>query len=90
MERTSPSTKPVKTFRLRGITASVFRNVTESNGHNVPYYKWTIQRTYKDGDDSFRNTTSFTRDDWPIVQLLGQKAWEFILEAEAEEKNGKE
>lgn len=86
MERKTTSSKPVKTFRLRGITASVFRNVAKSDGRSVPYHKWTVQRTYKD-KDSFKNTTSFNRDDWPIVEVLGRQVFQYILEAEAQSKD---
>jgi hypothetical protein len=75
-------TKPVKVFRLRGISASVFANIAKTNGRSVPFHKVSIQRTYKDGDD-FKTTTNFGRDDLAIVQLLAQRAWEFILDAEA-------
>ena len=87
MERNTTSTKPVKTFRLRGITASVFKNSSKSDGRTASFHKLTIQRTYKDGE-SFKNTTSFSRDDWPIIALLGSRAWEYINEAESKAKNG--
>ncbi len=74
--------KPAKVFRRRGIAVSVFANPTEIDGRIVSFYKVTIQRTYRDGNE-FKTTTTFGRDDLPIVRLLIGQAWEFILDAES-------
>ncbi len=74
--------KPVKVFRLRGISASIFANQAKSEGHDITYHKVSLQRTYRDGEE-WKTTTSFGRDDRPIARLLLDRAWEFILNAEA-------
>ncbi len=81
------SQKPVMTFRLRGISASIFQNHGKSDSRDVTFHKVSVQRHYKDGDE-WKNTTSFGRDDLPVVSLLLQRAWEYILDAEA--SRGKE
>ena len=81
------ATKPVKVFRLRGISASVFANTAKSGEREITFHKVSLQRTYKDGDD-WKTTTSFGRDDLPTAQLVLSRAWEFILDAEA--SRGKE
>ena len=73
------SNKPVKSFRLRGITASIFENSSEDG---KSFYKVTLQRSYKQGDD-WKSTNSFGRDDLPLVSLLTKQAWEFILNTES-------
>ncbi len=75
------SMKPVKVFRSRGLSASVFANHAKSDGRDITFHKVSLQRTYKDGDE-WKTTTSFGRDDLPIARLLLDRAWEFILEAE--------
>jgi hypothetical protein len=80
MESSNAPKKPVKVFRLLGVSASVFANKANT-GRDAPFYKVSLQRTYKDGDE-FRTTSSFSRDDLPIVDLLIRKAWEFVLESE--------
>ena len=80
-------TKPVKSFRLRGISASVFENTAKTKDREVTFHKVSLQRTYRDGDE-WKNTTSFGRDDLPIARLLLEQAWQFILETEA--SRGKE
>lgn len=86
-KETSPSTtsglvKPLQTFRLRGISASVFENHAQSGDRNVTFHKVSLQRTYKDGDE-FKTTTSFGRDDLPIAMHVLHQAWQFILETES-------
>jgi hypothetical protein len=73
------SNKPVEKFQLRGISASVFEN-TSDNG--AVFYKVSITRTYKDGDE-FKTTSVFSRDDLPVVELLTRQAWVSILKRES-------
>lgn len=79
---TSSSLKPVQTFRLRGISASVFENHAISGERDITFHKVSLQRTYRDGDQ-FKTTTSFGRDDLPIAMHVLHQAWQFILEAES-------
>ncbi len=81
------SQKPVKVIRLRGVSASVFANQGKSDGREITFHKVSLQRSYKDGDE-WKQTTSFGRDDLPIVNLVMKRAWEFILDMEA--SRGKE
>ena len=83
----STANKPAKVFRLRGLSASVFENRSKTNGRSVSYFKTSLQRTYKDGDE-FKTTSSLSRDDLPIAELLLKRSWAYILEAE--EKNRKD
>jgi hypothetical protein len=68
---------PVQTFRLRGLSASIFENHAKSASRTV-----TFQRTYRDGDE-WKTTTSFGRDDLPIAKLLLERSWQYILDCEA-------
>jgi hypothetical protein len=76
------SNKPVKVFRLRGVSASIFENESKSGDRAVTFHKVSLQRTYKDGDD-FKTTTSFGRDDLPVCVHVMQQAWAYILDAES-------
>ncbi len=78
--------KPVQTFRLKAISASVFEN--ESEDGKTSFHKVSLQRSYRQGDE-WKTTQSLSQDDLPIAALLLQKAWEFILETEAK-GNGEE
>jgi hypothetical protein len=74
--------RPVETFRLKGLSASVFKNSLKKDGQFSAFYKVTLQKTYKEGKE-FRTTTSLGRDDLPIAGLLLRRAWEFILDEES-------
>jgi hypothetical protein len=80
--KNASTSKPVQTYRLHGVSVSIFANPTKSNGEDSVFYKVSLQRTFKDGDE-FRTTNSFSRDDLPIVELLARRAWEYILAAES-------
>lgn len=84
---TAGAQKPVKVIRLRGVSASVFANQGKSEDRDITFHKVSVQRSYKDGDE-WKQTTSFGRDDLPVVNLVLRRAWEFILDAEA--SRGKE
>ncbi|MEZ6128962.1 MAG: hypothetical protein R3C59_09785 [Planctomycetaceae bacterium] len=76
------STKPLKTIRFRGISASVFENHSDKG---ETFHKVQIVRTFKDGKD-FRTTPTFSRDELPIVILVAQEAFDYILCAERDNR----
>jgi hypothetical protein len=85
--RASAANKPVQAFRMRGISASVFANdVVTDDGRKLIRFDVSVQRRYRDGDE-FKTTTSFRRDDLPILQLLARRAWEYIVDEEASPGN---
>ena len=80
-ETTTPK-KPLKVIRLRGVSASIFANQAKSEGRHITFHKVSVERCYKDGDE-WKYTTSFGRDDLPVMNLVLKRAWEFILDTEA-------
>lgn len=74
--------KPALSLRRKGVHVSVFENQGERDGRATTFFKASLQRVYKDGDE-FKTTPHLGRDDLPVASLLLQKAWEFILEKEA-------
>ncbi|MBB3209058.1 hypothetical protein FHS27_004894 [Rhodopirellula rubra] len=79
-KESNENNQPVKKFRLRGISASVFENKTEKG---QAFFKTTIQRTYKEGK-SFKTTNTFSRDDLPMLVEVVSAAWREILKRESE------
>ena len=71
-----PSKKrPVHELRLGRIRAAVWENSTQNGTrHNV-----TVSRLYKDGDD-WRDSTSFGRDDLPLLAKVADLAHSWIFE----------
>ncbi|MGB7329257.1 MAG: hypothetical protein WBD31_30530 [Rubripirellula sp.] len=80
-KESNENNKPVKKFRLRGISASVFENQTEKG---QTFYKVTLSRSYKDSKGGFKSTNTFSRDDLPLLTEVANAAWRDILKREAE------
>ncbi len=74
--------RPVHEIRLGRIKAAIWQNQTEAGlRHNV-----TFSRLYKEGND-WRNSTSFGRDDLPLVQKVADLAHTWIFEQNQDGEN---
>jgi hypothetical protein len=60
------SKKPIHEIRLGRIKAAVWEN----EGENGIRYNVTITRLYKNGDDEWKDSASFGRDDLPLVEKV--------------------
>ena len=76
------STKPVKVFRDRNLSVTIFRNHATVREQERVFHNAYVQRSYKEGD-GFKTTSSLGKDDLPRVQLLVAQAWSWIVEQEA-------
>ena len=76
------SNKPVKVFRHRALSASVFANQGKNGG---TFHSVVLERAYKQGEE-FKHSSSFLRDDLPVARHLLDQAWQFILDAESRPK----
>jgi hypothetical protein len=68
--------KPVHEVRLGRIRAAVWLNDTE----NGPRYNVQITRLYKDQKDKWKDSTSFGREDLPLVAKVAELAMVWIYE----------
>ena len=73
MPKQAKAHKPAHEVRMGRIRATIWENET-ANGtrHNV-----TISRLYKDGDE-WKDSTSFGRDDLPLVEKVASLAHAWI------------
>lgn len=77
--------RPVHEFRLGRIRAAIWENETPNGTrHNV-----TVSRLYKDGDD-WKDSTSFGRDDLPLVGKVLDQAHTWIFAQLGGANNGHE
>jgi hypothetical protein len=77
------SNKPAHTIRAGVLSVSIWRQ----DGSNGTFYRCNAQRAYKpDGEEEWKHTDSFGRDDLLIVAELMTTAWQWIRRAEAEAK----
>lgn len=76
------SNKPVHVLRRRGVKVSIFEN----RSGDTLFHKFTIQKTYRDDTGAWKTTASYGRDDAPIIRMLSDRAWEWILDREEQGK----
>jgi len=69
------SARPVHEVRLGRIKAAIWENETQ----NGPRHNVTVTRLYRDGD-VWRDSTSFGRDDLPLVAKVCDQAHSWIFE----------
>jgi len=70
--------RPVHELRLGRIRAAIWENSTQNGTrHNV-----TVSRLYKDGDE-WKDSTSFGRDDLPLLAKVADLAHSWIFEQPA-------
>ena len=86
MENESMLKKPVHEVRLGRIKAAIWENETQNSTlHNV-----TLSRLYKDGDQ-WKDSTSFGRDDLPLVAKVADLCHIWIFQQKREDNGrGKE
>jgi hypothetical protein len=83
--KSSDKKRPVHEIRLGRIRAAIWVNTTE-NGvrHNV-----TISRLYRDEQQGqWRDSTSFGRDDLPLVTKVADQAHLWIFQTQARAQSG--
>jgi hypothetical protein len=71
--------KPVASFKLGRVRAAVWENETESG----PICNVTFERRYLDGED-WKSSTSFGRNDLPLLARLADEAMLFIYRRQQE------
>ena len=70
--------KPVHTLRHGFLSASVWRQETQKG----PMFNVTFQRSYKEGE-TWKNSTSFGRNNLLLLSLLATKCYEWIAGQQA-------
>ena len=68
--------KPVHEIRLGRIRAAVWLNETD----NGPRYNVQISRLYKDKADKWKDSSSFGREDLPLVAKVADQAMVWMYE----------
>lgn len=85
MSKTTSKNRPVHEIRLGRIKAAIWENDTDNGTrHNV-----TVSRLYKDGEQ-WKDSTSFGRDDLPLVGKVVDQAHSWIFTQGAESAQGSE
>ena len=67
--------KPVEEVRIGSVKAAIWKNETESG----PRFNVTFQRLYRDGENGWRSTDSFGRDDLLVLAKVADQAHGWIV-----------
>ncbi len=76
--------KPVHEIRLGKIRAAIWANTSD---RGEVWFNVTVSRLYKDGD-RWQQTTSYRRDDLPLVSRVVNAAYTWIWEQETLSDSG--
>lgn len=77
----STNNRPIHVLRRRGVKVSIFEN----RSGDTFFHKFTIQKIYRDDQGAWKTASSYGREDAPIISLLTDRAWEWILDREEQE-----
>ena len=84
---------PLKKFRAGQVSCALWENEATVNGRSVTMLKATVERRYKDKNDKWQSSGSFSRNEIPLAVYCLQKAFEAIVEeqnVQPESKVGEE
>ena len=71
--------KPEKKFSAGAVTATVWANEREVNGNTTTIKSVSISRNYKDNDDKWKTSNSYSAQDLQKLRLVAQKAYEYLV-----------
>lgn len=78
---------PEKKFRAGAIAATVWSNETVRDGKKISYKTISFERSYKDKDDTWKQTNSLRTTDIPKAVLVLSKAYEYLALNNDEEED---
>ena len=72
--------RPIKTFKLGAVRASIFENSINKNGKIIKLPKVLLEVRYKDPAGTWKSTNSLSLNELPKAILALQKAYEYLME----------
>ena len=84
---TQQNTPPIKSFRAGGIEAGIWQSTVQQGGRQVTQYSIRIQKRYRDDKGDWKPTDYYFSNDLPRLQLVAQKAFEFVALKESTEED---
>ena len=68
--------QPVHRILMSRVSAAIWLN----QGDNGPWYNVTVSRSYKDANDEWKSTDSFSADDLLLLAKVADEAHSWILQ----------
>jgi hypothetical protein len=70
--------RPIHTIRYGAIRAAIWRNMVDNGNASGPLYCVTFSRSYKDGENNWKDSTSFGMDDLLLLAKAADEAHTWI------------
>jgi hypothetical protein len=77
--------RPVHTIRYGAIRAAIWRNVVDNGNASRPMYNVTFSRSYKHGENNWKESGSFGADDLLLLAKAANDAHTFIHQQRSKE-----
>jgi len=81
------SNRPVHTVRYGTIQAAIWRNMVDDGSASRPMYGVTFSRSYKDGQNNWKDSSNFGIDDLMLVAKAADEAHTWICRQKSADTN---
>lgn len=78
-------TEPVFKERIGNVTAAVWENTVKVNGQDIKNHSVTVEKSYKDKEGNWKNTTSLNRNEVPKAIEALRAAYLFMFDTNEED-----
>ena len=75
---------PVKKWNAGQVSCALWNNEIRVDGRSVSMLKATVERRYKDKDDTWKSSGSFSRNEVPLAIYCLQKAFGAMVEKDSD------
>ena len=76
--------QPKMKYRAGQVSCALWENETKVDGRTVTMLKATVERRYKDSAGKWKSSGSFSRNEIPLAIHCLQKAFDYIIEKQAD------
>lgn len=70
--------RPAQTIRYGAVRAAIWRNIVDNGNASRPMYSVTFSRSYKDGQNNWKESGSFGFDDLLLLAKAADEAHSWI------------
>ena len=77
--------QPVAKYRAGQVSCALWENEAKVDGRTVTMLKATVERRYKDKNGDWKSSGSFSRNEIPLAIHCLSKAFDYIIEKQAED-----
>jgi hypothetical protein len=80
--------RPVHTVRYGSVRAAIWRNVVDNGNASRQLYCVTFNRSYKDGENNWKESASFGADDLLLLAKAADEAHTWITKQRSADASG--